>query len=148
MTLLSSPLEHVGWESVLAVMLENTGLLAEPSLAAPSLQVQPASTGEIFLVEERFHLPVPFGEMVDLLCRRGGGCGCFPFAKRRGKHGELPNVDSVEVLEAGTPREESSQVDDAEASSVNPPVVQPTALVGAAVLLGSLRPGHVHGDLS
>ena len=81
--------------------------------------------------------------MVDLL-------GLLGFLSAwRVKHGKVPDVDSVEVLEAGTPREESSQVDDAEAGSVNPPVVHLTALVGATVLLGSLslRPGHFHGDV-
>ena len=38
-------------------------------------------------------------------------------------------------------------MDDAETCSVDPPVIHPTALIGATVLRDSLSLGHFHGDL-
>ena len=138
MIFLADLLGQVGWQPVLAVLYGNSWLPAEPSPGAPALQIKLASAAEIFLVEELLHLAVPFGEMVGFL----GG------AQRRGEHGKLPDVDSVEVLQTRTPREGSSEVDDAETDSVQPPVVHLASLVGATVLLGSLSHRHLHGDLS
>ena len=93
-------------------------------------------------MEQRLQLPAPFSEVVDgsfvlVLC---GQVRCR-------EHGNLPDVDSVEVLQPGTPPEESSQVDDAEAVPVDPPVIHPAALIGATVLRASLRLGHLDSDL-
>ena len=71
----------------------------------------------------------------------------FTLSERCGRHGNGPNVDSVEILQPGTATEESSQVDDAETCSVDPPVIHPTALIGATVLRDPLSLGHLHGDL-
>ena len=132
-------LEQPGWQPGLPILFWNTGLFGEPSLPGPGLDIQMTAAAEIILVEELFHLHVPFGERVLSIRGRDGS---------HGNHRNLSNVDSVEILQPRTPSEERSQVDDAEAGSVNPPVGLLAALVGATVLLGSLRPGHVHGDLS
>ena len=71
----------------------------------------------------------------------------FTLAQRCGRHGNRPNVDSVEILQPGTATEESCQVDDTETCSVDPPVIHPTALIGATVLRDSLSLGQLHGDL-
>ena len=87
-------------------------------------------------MEELFNLPVPFGEKVA----RGR-------PERWGKHGIPSNVDSVEILQPGTAPVQSSQVDDAKAGSVNPSIGHLAALVGTTFLPGSLRSGHLQGDL-
>ena len=126
------------WQPGLPILCCNAGLPGEPSLPGPGLGVQVSSAADIVLVEERFQFPDPLDERVLSSRLRGGS---------HLRHGKLSNVDSVEILQLRTAREESSQVDDAQAGSVNLPVVRLTALVGATVPLGSLRPGHVHGDL-
>ena len=87
-------------------------------------------------MEQRLHLVAPFVEVVVL----GSLLRC-------GSHGNLANLESVEFLEPRTPTKQGPQVDDAEAEPVEPPVIHPAALVGAAVLRVALSLGQLHGDL-
>ena len=117
-----------GWQSGLPSHCWNTRLAGEPPPPGPGLHAQLSSTAEIILVEDLLHLPIPFGEKI-LSGRLVGG-----------SQGKLSQVDSVEILQPGT-AVESSQVDDAQAGSVNPPVVLLASLVSATVPPGTLGPG-------
>ena len=87
----------------------------EPPITGPGLQVLSPSLLNIVLVEERLQLLVPVGEGETVL---------------------RDDLDTTELLQLGTVAVGGSQVDEAEAWQVFPPVNVGFFLVGAAVSAG------------
>ena len=87
----------------------------EPPITGPGLQVLSPSLLNIVLVEERLQLLVPVGEGETVL---------------------RDDLDTTELLQLGTVAVGGSQVDEAEAWQVFPPVNVGFFLVGAAVSTG------------
>ena len=101
-------------DPLLAVDGGELGLLGEPPLRPPHLELHHSPLVEVILVEQLLHLCIPFGKLQSLV--------------------DLSQLDTVEFLQVLAIAVERPQVDDAEAGPVEFPVIQPALEVRTTVL--------------